>query len=318
MYFLTLGLTALFPYEEDKICADQQKLCVRDGIMCTVFQIWITAFIYPFLFFCFTFVEHSCGLGNVITDDVNKIHILKGNIPNDYIIKVRYVPQSEELNDICWLMLNIYELQLSLTSLAVKFAETSSNKENITILIDMVTKMRRPFEYEEEDVIGDYHCHYQDGNFNTSVYFDYFKKIIETYELHERQFISPDCMSPPCPTSETTTLVAGSITNSTELLIMTTTACVSASDCSTQETRHGKNREAKTNTQGAEQLHIPLYLLLLIPVFGILLVLTWKHTKKRRMNTQAIHENETLNVQDNVNQEGPAEEMVTLQAVVEL
>ncbi|MGH0187711.1 UNVERIFIED_CONTAM: hypothetical protein FKN15_026211 [Acipenser sinensis] len=243
-----------------------------------VAAIWITAFIYPFLFFCFTFVEHSCGLGNVITDDVNKIHILKGNIPNDYIIKVRYVPQSEELNDICWLMLNIYELQLSLTSLAVKFAETSSNKENITILIDMVTKMRRPFEYEEEDVIGDYHCHYQDGNFNTSVYFDYFKKIIETYELHERQFISPDCMSPPCPTSETTTLVAGSITNSTELLIMTTTACVSASDCSTQETRHGKNREAKTNTQGAEQLHIPLYLLLLIPVFGILLVLTWKVT----------------------------------------
>ncbi|KAK1168817.1 kit ligand-like [Acipenser oxyrinchus oxyrinchus] len=280
-------------------------------------KIWITAFIYPCLLFCFTFVEHSCGLGNVITDDVNTIPILKGNIPNDYIIKVRYVPKSEELNDICWLMLNIYELQLSLNSLAVKFAETSSNKENITVLIDMVMNMRRPFQYEEE-VIDDYHCHYQDGNFNTSVYFDYLKKMIETYELHERQFISPDCVSPPCPTSETTTLVAGSITIATELLIMNTTACVSASDCNTQETRHDKNTEAKTNTQGAEKLHIPLYSLLLIPVFGIFLVLTWKHTKKRRMNTETIQENETMNFEDNVNQEGPAAEKVTLQAVVEL
>ncbi|XP_041113135.1 kit ligand-like isoform X1 [Polyodon spathula] len=283
--------------------------------MCTVFQIWITAFIYPCLFFCFTFVERSCGLGNVITDDVNTIPILKGNIPNDYIIKVRYVPQSEELNDICWLMLNIYELQLSLNSLAAKFAETSSNRDNITVLIDMVTKMRRPFQYEEE-VIDDYHCHYQDGNFNTSVYFDYLKKMIETYELHERQFISSDCVSPPCPASETTRLVAGSITISTELLIMNTTTCVSASDCNTQETRHGKNTEVKT--KGAEKLHIPLYMLLIIPVVGILLFLTWKHTQKRRMNTQTIQDNETLNAQDNVNQEDPAAEKVTLQAVVEL
>ncbi|XP_041113136.1 kit ligand-like isoform X2 [Polyodon spathula] len=278
-------------------------------------KIWITAFIYPCLFFCFTFVERSCGLGNVITDDVNTIPILKGNIPNDYIIKVRYVPQSEELNDICWLMLNIYELQLSLNSLAAKFAETSSNRDNITVLIDMVTKMRRPFQYEEE-VIDDYHCHYQDGNFNTSVYFDYLKKMIETYELHERQFISSDCVSPPCPASETTRLVAGSITISTELLIMNTTTCVSASDCNTQETRHGKNTEVKT--KGAEKLHIPLYMLLIIPVVGILLFLTWKHTQKRRMNTQTIQDNETLNAQDNVNQEDPAAEKVTLQAVVEL
>ncbi|XP_051787430.1 kit ligand a isoform X6 [Erpetoichthys calabaricus] len=239
-------------------------------------KIWITAYIYLFLLLlCFAFVDQSSGLGNALTNDVDKIPILKGNIPRDYIIKVKYVPKSSGLSDACWLILNLHKLQESLENLAEKFDHNADNRNNITVLINMVQQMRSPYNDLERDIIGDLDCLYVDGYFNTSTYFKHFTTITKVYEV--TKYEDDEYCNPPC-TAESISTETGSITSVSELTVkMNTTPCISTSGCTTADPKRASKIFDDVLPQ---KVQISFLSLLLIPLIAFVLV--WQGRKRKR------------------------------------
>ncbi|XP_015208226.1 kit ligand a isoform X1 [Lepisosteus oculatus] len=237
-------------------------------------KIWITAFIC-YLFLCITFVERACGLGSPITDDVNVIPLLKQNIPKDYKIHVRYIPRPEAVNDMCWVQLNIYYLEKSLSNLTKQFGNISSNKENISLLTHMMQNMR--LEYTDkvflEFKMREFDCHYKEDKLLTENYFDYVTDIFDTYRQHENEHLSDTCDSPPCPTTtrEPTTVTTGStiITGT-----IRTTACTAAANCTPDK--------QTSDESGVKDKMQFLYLLITIPLCGLVLLAMWKVRSRRR------------------------------------
>ncbi|XP_062403314.1 kit ligand a isoform X5 [Sardina pilchardus] len=58
------------------------------------YQIWMHTCFHLLLFIAV--VAHSSEIGNPITDDIEKISILKQNIPKDYKITVKFIPMEED------------------------------------------------------------------------------------------------------------------------------------------------------------------------------------------------------------------------------
>lgn len=136
----------------------------------------------------------SGKFGQPITDDVSKLILLKQNIPSDYEIPVHYIPK--EVAGTCWVVLNIYPLEQSLRRLADMFGAISSNKDNIMVFIAMLKSLRFTFDHEElETAMQVFQCHYQEGNFLTSLYFDYIKDVLQTASKEASSF---SCKPPPC------------------------------------------------------------------------------------------------------------------------
>ncbi|OCT87554.1 hypothetical protein XELAEV_18021250mg [Xenopus laevis] len=96
-------------------------------------QTWIIICINLQLFLhCF---GKPCG--NPITDAVNDIPKLVGNIPNDYNMSVRYVPEKDGLPKHCWLYMMVFEMTRHLDNLSTKFENTSQN----FLIIDNLSKI---------------------------------------------------------------------------------------------------------------------------------------------------------------------------------
>ncbi|XP_028255049.1 uncharacterized protein LOC114431672 [Parambassis ranga] len=142
----------------------------------------------------------SGKFGAPITDDVNKLSILKQNIPSDYEIPVSYIPK--EVAGTCWVVLNIYPLEQSLRKLANMFGAISSNKENIIVFIAMLKSLRFTFDHEElETAMQVFQCHYQEGSLLSGLYFDYIKDILQAAAQGTSGF---SCKPPPCLNSQHT------------------------------------------------------------------------------------------------------------------
>ncbi|XP_069556122.1 uncharacterized protein [Brachyistius frenatus] len=136
----------------------------------------------------------SGKFGAPITDDVNKLSILKQNIPSDYEIPVSYIPK--EVAGTCWVVLNIYPLEQSLQKLANMFGAISSNKENIIVFIAMLKSLRFTFDHEElETAMQVFQCHYQEGSLLSGLYFNYIKDVLHTAAQGTSSF---SCKPPPC------------------------------------------------------------------------------------------------------------------------
>ncbi|KAJ8269045.1 hypothetical protein COCON_G00116520 [Conger conger] len=102
-------------------------------------NIWIITCVY--LLFSAIFAACSSGIGNPITDDVAFVVThLKHNIPKDYKIPIHYIPKEEGGH--CWVELNVYHLEESLKALAQMFGNISTNRENITIIVQMLQGVR--------------------------------------------------------------------------------------------------------------------------------------------------------------------------------
>uniref|UniRef100_A0AAY5KBI9 Kit ligand n=1 Tax=Esox lucius TaxID=8010 RepID=A0AAY5KBI9_ESOLU len=161
-------------------------------------KIWIRVCVH--LLLCIITLVQSSEFGNAVTDDITSISLLKQNIPKDYKIPVSYIP--EDVGGMCWVTLNVFRLEVSLQGLAEKFGNISSNKYNISILIEMLKETRYHIK-NLEAVMNDFECHYRDDQWQTGRYFHFVENILKTARSNRN---SPEeCDPPPCPTTAPTT-----------------------------------------------------------------------------------------------------------------
>ncbi|XP_062864097.1 kit ligand b [Trichomycterus rosablanca] len=150
-------------------------------------------------------VACSGAFGNPLTDDVATLDTLRENIPKDYRIRIRYIPK--DVGGLCWLHLNLYPAESSLKSLALKFGNLSTNRENITMFITMLQGLRFPIDNEELEVtMQAFKCHYRSARWSTKHYFDHVKEVLQMFASTPHQF---NCTPPPCRTSTAPPITPG-------------------------------------------------------------------------------------------------------------
>uniref|UniRef100_A0A3Q4MSU2 Kit ligand n=1 Tax=Neolamprologus brichardi TaxID=32507 RepID=A0A3Q4MSU2_NEOBR len=156
--------------------------------------IWIHVCVHFLLFI--TIGVHSDRLNvNPVTNDIAKLSTLRQNIPKDYLIPLEYIPKEEA--GMCWMKLNIFYLEESLVRLSEKFGNVSSNKENISIFIQILQEQRVHMQ-DLNDIMLDFECHYREERFDTNQYFDFIEDLLRAAQNKED---AHDCDVPPCPTS---------------------------------------------------------------------------------------------------------------------
>uniref|UniRef100_A0A8C6S6Y3 Kit ligand n=1 Tax=Neogobius melanostomus TaxID=47308 RepID=A0A8C6S6Y3_9GOBI len=168
------------------------------------------------------------------------------NIPKDYKIPVHYIRREE--GGMCWVKLNIYYLEESLKDLSHKFGNISSNRKDISILIEMLQGSRIKMG-SLEPIMFDFQCHFRKDRWPTALYFDFVKDFLTAAQLKE---FSDDCEPPPCPTTQqpTTTTIFWQTTSSTKRIM-------------------------------SEVLERSLLSLLFIPLLAIIFLLFWKLRSRR-------------------------------------
>ncbi|KAJ8393404.1 hypothetical protein AAFF_G00061260 [Aldrovandia affinis] len=242
-------------------------------------KIWIRAFVCIVL--STTFAACSQGTGNQRIDNDDRISLLKQNIPKDYKIPVDFIPK--DVSGMCWVELNMSPLEESLKTLADMFGNISSNRNNISIFVQMLQDVR--FRYRRistgvEAMMQEFKCHYKREKWQTEHYFDYVRDFLAAANTKNE---SPECDSPPCTTTTTTTTTIATATTATTQLIsegpLTSSAkvagCVSAPDCSTRSERQYNPEDVQT---------YGLLSLFLISMAANVFFLIWK-VKGRRGNS---------------------------------
>lgn len=200
--------------------------------------------------------------GNPVTDDILKLNILRQNIPKDYKIPVHYIPREE--GGMCWVNLNIYYLEESLKDLSHKFGNISSNRKDISIIIEMLQGSRIKMG-SLEPIMFDFQCHFREERWPTARYFDFVKDFLTATQLKE---YSDDCEPPPCPTTQQTTTTA------------TTTAKLTSSTPSVSEACPQRNCQPEKRTL-SDVLERSLLSLLFIPLLAIIFLMFWKLRSRR-------------------------------------
>lgn len=205
--------------------------------------------------------------GNPVTDDILKLNILRQNIPKDYKIPVHYIPREE--GGMCWVKLNIFYLEESLKDLSHKFGNISSNRKDISIIIEMLQGSRIKMG-SLEPIMFDFQCHYREERWPTARYFDFVKDFLTAAQLKE---YSDDCEPPPCPTT---------------LQPVTTAATATADQIhfpgSTQSMSEACPQMANCQPEKrivSDMVERGLLSLLFIPLLAIILLLLWKLRSRR-------------------------------------
>lgn len=204
--------------------------------------------------------------GNPVTDDILKLSILRQNIPKDYKIPVHYIPREE--GGMCWVKLNIYFLEESLKDLSHKFGNISSNRKDISIIIEMLQGSRIKMG-SLEPIMFDFQCHYREERWPTARYFDFVKDFLIAAQLKE---YSDDCEPPPCPTTQQ------------PVIADTTTAKQLQSPGSTQSMSEACPQLGSCQPEKrilSEVLERSLLSLLFIPLLAIIFLLLWKLRSRR-------------------------------------
>lgn len=202
--------------------------------------------------------------GNPVTDDILKLNILRQNIPKDYKIPVHYIPREE--GGMCWVKLNIFYLEESLKDLSHKFGNISSNRKDISIIIEMLQGSRIKMG-ALEPIMFDFQCHYREERWPTARYFDFVKDFLTAAQLKE---YSDDCEPPPCPTTQR------AATTATAQQIHSPGSTQSMSEaCPQKENCHHEKRLV------SDMVERGLLSLLFIPLLAIILLLFWKLRSRR-------------------------------------
>ncbi|XP_077565294.1 kit ligand-like [Stigmatopora nigra] len=138
--------------------------------------------------------------GTPITDDVNKLSLLKHNIPSDYEIPIHSIPK--EVAGACWVVLNIYPLEQSIRNLVNKFGDVSSNKENLVVFISMLKTLRFTLDHQDlESAMQVFQCHYREERLKNELYFHYIEDLLHV--ASDDGVANFSCEAPPpCPNAE--------------------------------------------------------------------------------------------------------------------
>lgn len=223
---------------------------------------WIHVCVRFLLFI--TLGVHSDTLdANPVTDDISKLSTLRQNIPKDYKIPVHYVPKQE--GGMCWVRLNAFYLEASLEDLAQKFGNISSNRNDISIVIQIFQELRLRMG-SVEPLMYDFECHYRQERWQTERYFDFVKDFLTAAQNKEED--SDDCEPPPCPTTPYT------VTEEDYSEGSPTTPSTRDPKCSTSCTAHKEPRLP-------EVVERSLLSLLFIPLLALAFLLVWKVRSRR-------------------------------------
>ncbi|XP_066490454.1 kit ligand [Tiliqua scincoides] len=154
-------------------------------------QTWIITCIYLQLLLLHPLVKAQSSCGTPVTDDVNDIAKLVGNLPNDYMITLKYVRKMDALPNHCWLHLMVPELQRSLSNLLSKFTEFSDMSDvisnysiinNLTRIINDLMACLSSNNKNKNFSKQNGHL-YEEGKFSPEDFFKHFNSTIEIYKL---------------------------------------------------------------------------------------------------------------------------------------
>ncbi|KAF3706151.1 Kit ligand Mast cell growth factor [Channa argus] len=228
-------------------------------------KIWIHVCVH--LLLCITLGVYSSKLDvNPVTDDIARLSVLRQNIPKDYRIPVEYIPKEE--GGMCWVKLNLFNLERSLDDLSQKFGNISSNRKDISIFIQMLQEVRINMG-SLEMIMLDFQCHYRTEKWQTAQYFDFVKDFFVAAKNRE---YSDDCDPPPCPTTTSQTVTTHGETTPTPT---PTPTCQTG--CSPQP------------RVLSEMMERSLLSLLFIPLLVLAFLLVWKVRSRR--NREDLQQN---------------------------
>ncbi|KAK9399760.1 kit ligand [Crotalus adamanteus] len=127
-------------------------------------QTWIITCFYLQLLLLYPLLKAQHPCGNPVTDDVNEIAVLVGNLPDDYMIALRYVQKTDTLPYHCWRI--IIDVMACLPS-------TTYNKN-----------------YSQHDHL------YEEDKFVPEEFFKHFYSTIEAYKNFSKTPEQSDCILP--------------------------------------------------------------------------------------------------------------------------
>ncbi|XP_029009956.1 kit ligand a isoform X2 [Betta splendens] len=161
-------------------------------------KIWIRVCVCLLLFIPLEVYASSLDAGNV-NPGIDTVKILRQNIPSDYKIHINYLPKKEA--GMCWVTLNLYDLEKSLEDLKSKFGDKASNKEDIGKLVEILQALRIQIKQDLlEEILMTYQCHFQSSAWHREQYFDFVEEILKAAQNEESV---DDCDEPPaCPSTQ--------------------------------------------------------------------------------------------------------------------
>uniref|UniRef100_A0A8C3S5M8 Kit ligand n=1 Tax=Chelydra serpentina TaxID=8475 RepID=A0A8C3S5M8_CHESE len=145
-------------------------------------------------------VKAQSPCGNPVTDDVNDITKLVGNLPNDYRITLRHVRKMDTLPNHCWLHLMVPEFSKSLHNLLQKFSDMSdvlSNYSIINNLTRIINDIMSCLDSEKNKNFRKENVHlYEEDKFIPEEFFRRFNSTIEAYKDFAETSDHSDCVLP--------------------------------------------------------------------------------------------------------------------------
>ncbi|EOA97391.1 Kit ligand, partial [Anas platyrhynchos] len=224
--------------------------------------------------------QSSCG--NPVTDDVNDIAKLVGNLPNDYMITLKYVPKMDSLPNHCWLHLMVPEFSRSLHSLLQKFSDISdmsdvlSNYSIINNLTRIINDLMACLAFDKnKDFIKENGHLYEEHRFFPEQFFEVFNSTIEVYKEFADTLDKNDCILPSTvETPENDSRVAVTKT----ILFPPVAASSLRNDSTGSNTSSNKEALGFISSSSLQGISIALTSLLSLLIGFILGAIYWKKT----------------------------------------
>lgn len=238
-------------------------------------KIWIRACVCILLYSTFAACSRRTGSQRIDNDD--RISLLKQNIPRDYKIPVRFIPR--DMSGKCWVELNVFHLEESLKSLAEMFGNVSSNRNNITVFVQMLRDVRYRIGFKMESIMQDFECHYRREEWRTECFFDYVREVLSGASSI---MDSEECDSPPCGTTASTEL-------STEGAVRTTSE--KTDDCFPASDFQGATADRQYLPEDAQK---SLLSLLLVSVAANICLVVWMLRGRRRRSLERNAESRNI------------------------
>ncbi|XP_077327393.1 kit ligand [Lithobates pipiens] len=153
---------------------------------------WIVTCIYlQLLFICF-----GSPCKNPVTDAVNDIDKLVGNLPNDYIMHVKNISRSS-LSKHCWLYVMVYEMSVQLTELSSKLSNTSQNYHTIYSLSLIFREIRTCIKSSnQQDFVQDYLENVSKEMLSPRIFFNLVTETISVFQEVNNTHFDEMCMVP--------------------------------------------------------------------------------------------------------------------------
>ncbi|XP_033017691.1 kit ligand isoform X1 [Lacerta agilis] len=164
-------------------------------------QTWIITCFYLQLLLLNPLIRAQSPCGNPVTDDVYDIAKLVGNLPNDYMITLKYVRKMDSLPNHCWLYLMVPELSASLNNLLHRFKDFSdmsdvlSNYSIINNLTRIINDLMACLSTNKNKNFRKYNDHlYEEGKFFPEEFFKHFNSTIDVYKSIAKAPEQSDCV----------------------------------------------------------------------------------------------------------------------------